>query len=385
LPSVPQSPFSDGAGPRLPELDTVRGIAILAVTGLHASWPALAAAPAQSPAGQIVMAIHLGCGFGVPLFLVVSAVGLSRHYNNPFPGVGGYVAFLMRRAGRLLPAYVTWSLVTVAILQPERLQSVLGIARVLGNGSADVQFYFVPLIFQLYLVWPAIRLLVDFTSTSRVCAVATVAVAATVSSGWWKIHDTGMIPQGTWGLLPLFLVYVCIGVVMAGRVDQLRALARSRVAIAIVAAATCIAAANMFTGAVDQIGPHRDGLAVLLAVSIFNVQNMVYSSTATVLIALLAFRIEGTTGARYLQKISTRAYGIFLVHMLLLTVVVDPRAVDPGPSTGTAIGPVVTLLIGWTWCTSAGYALVSLLERVPLLRFAVSNRGLSIFRRGDAA
>jgi len=62
---------------RLPELEILRGLAIAAVVMIHTAWGYAIAAGLDRPAGRVAVALHLTAGFAVPLFVVLSAVGLS--------------------------------------------------------------------------------------------------------------------------------------------------------------------------------------------------------------------------------------------------------------------------------------------------------------------
>ena len=100
------------SAPRLPEVDALRGVAIVAVVGLHVSFAYVLAAP-PGPATTAALAPHLLVGPGTPLFVALSMAGLALGYPRPMGFGGEYGAFLARRARRILPAYVFWTALTL--------------------------------------------------------------------------------------------------------------------------------------------------------------------------------------------------------------------------------------------------------------------------------
>jgi surface polysaccharide O-acyltransferase-like enzyme len=89
----------------------------------------------------------------VPLFLALSGYGLAKKYTKGFV----WHTFLSSRLSKLLPLYILWSLTIWLTLElnPEwRIMPLQPIWKQLLLGTADYQLYFVPLILQLYLLFP---------------------------------------------------------------------------------------------------------------------------------------------------------------------------------------------------------------------------------------
>ncbi|MFP6626411.1 MAG: acyltransferase, partial [Deltaproteobacteria bacterium] len=209
---------------RVAELDVLRGLAITAVVGLHVTWAYLIQAPLDRPEGKAVAVLHLLTGFGVPLFLILSGTGLALRYSQAMKW-RDYRGFLYRRALRLLPAYVTWSLVVAAHTDPALLWPPSRLVSLLLTGSAGPQFYFIPLLCSFYILWPLLRPLAVAAAASCRSAVAITAVATALSLAWWQASAAGLIVANTLTLTGFWLLYMVAGLALA---PHLAGLGRAR-------------------------------------------------------------------------------------------------------------------------------------------------------------
>ena len=283
-------------GGRVRELDVLKGTAMLAVVTLHVSWYYLLAVPPASATGRLFATLHMVSGLGVPLFLVCSAIALSLRYSEPM-GLAAWGAFLLRRSWVLLPAYLFWSLVTAALLKPATLWPGGRLAHLLLEGSADQQFYFVPLLFSVYLLWPLLQPAAVASGRSPATAVAVVALFAALSVVWWKLSVLGFPFNAGPHLFPLWAVYVGVGLALA---PYLGALARSASArlTALAATVTVLAAVSMVATFYGSLLRPVSPAAIALAAMVFR-------------------RRRGAWLAAGLEAIGRRSYGIFLVHLLM--------------------------------------------------------------------
>ncbi len=360
---------------RIAELDVLRGAAILAVVGLHTTWPYLLEAAPHSTIGTIAAAAHLACGLGVPLFLTLSAVGLALRHQAGFGRPRVYGGFLAQRARILLPAYALWSLVTLALIAPHRLWPPVRPLGVLLNGSADAQFYFIPLIFSLYAAWPLLRPLVGIAAGGVAGSFLIVTGGALASVVWWKLHATARVPHGTWAMLPLWLVYVTLGIAVAPGIARWRGLATKLSAIGGAAVLTLATFAVMLTSFRQHVGPQPVPFTISATATIFQVRPMLYIMAASMLLLLLAYRYTDTALADGLGRIGRCSYGIFLVHMLVLRALLWPWSPAPELLARTVPWLVIAIMAGqWATCVAASYAAVAAVMRVPALRPLVSNR-----------
>jgi peptidoglycan/LPS O-acetylase OafA/YrhL len=140
----------------------LRGIAILAVIAIHILANIPHAFQIASPFWPYSLIVDQLGRFCVPLFVMLSGYGFWEKYQKTefHP-----VRFWQRQAMKLLPAYILVSVVSYVIFwliptwrNPLAPHSLLV---QLLTGQADYQLYFVPAIFQLYLLFPVLRKIVQ--------------------------------------------------------------------------------------------------------------------------------------------------------------------------------------------------------------------------------
>lgn len=106
----------------------------------------------QSVAWDIKLAIDQLMRFSVPLFVALSGFGLAEKYRtSPF----SLSDFLQRRVLKLLPWYLLWA--TIIFFAWPHSDSYW---KTILLGRADYHLYFVPMIFQLYVLFPLLWILV---------------------------------------------------------------------------------------------------------------------------------------------------------------------------------------------------------------------------------
>ena len=126
-----------------PEINIFKGVAMVAVIILHVIpilyvfWSPY---PPFSPQAHFLIALDQINRFCVPMFILLSGYLLSLNYESSIAGV---INFYKRRLLKLLPLYLFWWLV-IKLTVPD----------------VGYHLYFVPLIFQLYLLFPILFFLV---------------------------------------------------------------------------------------------------------------------------------------------------------------------------------------------------------------------------------
>lgn len=129
-----------------------KGFAILAVVALHVLSLFSAKLYFIKPSALILVSLNQIARFCVPLFLALSGFGLSRKYQNQVPQ---FKDFILSRMKKLLPLYLLWSLLMMFLSNSNLLFDITNphFWRKILLGTADYHLYFVPMIFQLYLLF----------------------------------------------------------------------------------------------------------------------------------------------------------------------------------------------------------------------------------------
>lgn len=144
----------------MPELDSVRGLAILLVLFFHGIAPPLK--PGLSSAGKFIFALSQHGWTGVNLFFVLSGFLIRGIIVDSRHRPGYYRRFYIRRALRILPAlyttlilllvggWISWRFLALSVLFLANSSPLLGVPLLYGPlWSLAVEEHF-------YLLWPAI-------------------------------------------------------------------------------------------------------------------------------------------------------------------------------------------------------------------------------------
>src|SRR3989344_642934 len=135
-----------------------KGLAILAVVALHIlALPERALITEETK--QWLLVIDQALRFSVPLFVFLSGYGLAKKYEQKLD----LKDFYQKRVLKILPLFFLWTSGTYVISWILKLPFQTSLTdwwKVVFFGQSDYHFYFVPMILQLYLLFPVIRLMV---------------------------------------------------------------------------------------------------------------------------------------------------------------------------------------------------------------------------------
>jgi probable poly-beta-1,6-N-acetyl-D-glucosamine export protein len=154
-------------------ITALKGIAILCVVGIHVL--SSVKAPIFTEGLQRYFFITLDQLFrvSVPLFVVLSGFAFARKYQSTAFKVK---EFFTSQVVKLIPLYLFWSLlfIAAAYLIPAWFNPTDNTNwwQILFMGKADYHLYFIPMIFQLYVLFPVLRFAMQKSSPSFVLAVA---------------------------------------------------------------------------------------------------------------------------------------------------------------------------------------------------------------------
>ncbi|MEK7565888.1 MAG: acyltransferase [Patescibacteria group bacterium] len=136
------------------KIDIFKAVAVIAVILIHfVSAYLLIFEKWGSLNWQLNLVIDQVSRFSVPLFVALSGYGLARKYLSAPLNLKDYY---LRRVTKLLPWYFFWA--TVLLIVVPHGSYVLWKQYVFGR--ADYHLYFVPMIFQFYVLFPPVLFLV---------------------------------------------------------------------------------------------------------------------------------------------------------------------------------------------------------------------------------
>lgn len=143
-----------------PQVNYLKGLAIFAVIAVHIVNTVVARFPAYGQMWKNLVLADQLTRFSVPLFLALSGFALAQKYATHPPG---FFSFLSGRTLKLIPPYLVWSVIYLLAGQlffsGSALSGGVPLWQIFFLGKAQYHLYFVPLLFQAYLLFPLLLLL----------------------------------------------------------------------------------------------------------------------------------------------------------------------------------------------------------------------------------
>lgn len=246
------------------------------------------------------------------------------------------------------------------------------------GGINGYQLYFIFVTLQIYLLFPLIFALVQRTRRFHVPLLAVSAalqVGIYVAATYWN-PTTGWWGENFWHLYATFVPYqffILLGVVTAFHRERIESVLL-RHAPLVFAAATLTAVGAQVLYRI-RLG---DETAPIVASAVFQPANFVLyvvlvAAVYTVGLLLARNRHRLPRLTRFAAYGAKRSFGVFLVHVMVLSTLLLPRAADGSPwlttvlpsPFGTAVAYVVTLVVT--------LGIVELLSRAPKAQWWVGR------------
>jgi peptidoglycan/LPS O-acetylase OafA/YrhL len=323
--------------PIMHELNTLRGLACLAVLFFHGLWWYI---PESATGAESWLRTATEGGYrGVNLFFVLSGLLITNILLKSRARPEYFSTFYKRRALRILPAYymllgllalygVSHGFLALSLLYMSNMAPLLGVHMSYGpHWSLGVEE-------QFYLLWP---LLIQRFSTRTVVVLAVGLIVNSVLLGLQLHTSSPLVTMPIWhaghglalgALLAIFL--------------------RSRFA----ARKNVLAAAGLLTGfgAIAIAAPGMHWPATVLTAQAVG-WDLIFA--ATLLFALLArsSHYEWLLRPKILQFFGDISYGLYLIHVLVF--MVYHRIVAPGDSLGS-------ILLEFAVCSTIAIGLAAL-------------------------
>lgn len=344
-------------GGRVPWLDVLRVVAILAVITIHTVSPLTAGATVRtfSSAWWAAATMNTFSLWCVPVFVMISG-GLLLRQRRPQSATD----FYRRRFHRIGVPLVFWTVVYLLLRNTLFGEQLSGhqLAHDVARGHPFLQMYYLYVIAGLYVVTPPLRLLVARWSAERLRTVAIGVLAFNVADFTLAaVFGAGGVNALTeW--VP-FLGYFLAGAwLMSSPVGA--ATARRAGVVALAAAIATITLAALF---IDVFGWNAIGRYFLG----YQSPTVVVMSCALFL-AVRAWAEEREWRPRPgLTHAGAVTFGIFLLHPLLLVPLLQHYGRPSSLVTVLTVVPVIVLSV-----TLVSGVVTSALMRVPVARRLVS-------------
>jgi surface polysaccharide O-acyltransferase-like enzyme len=306
-------------------LDIFRGLAILAVLGIHVSGHSLHMAEVDSRAWIVLAFSNRALQFAVPAFLLLSALLNLRPLLERPPGA----AWVYRRLRRAVWPYLIWSLIFLAISyrhDPGALTPALVVAKIAG-GNAYYHLYFLLLVIQLYVLLPFLAPL--FRRRPPFWAVATGALG--LQAAIYAANRRWPIVTAPGSVIFWYVPSIAVGCWLSTRWSRLAELARKAFLPALLVAAAAFAIHAPL--AMDLLRHEA------LNTFVFQASLSLYAAAAS--LALMGVSGSGAAAwaAAPLRYIGARSLEIYILHPLAILALDEwlPFSIPRSPAVSTAV------------------------------------------------
>ncbi len=336
------------------ELDYLRGIAIIGVLLIHVVSQIVSRPEPGAFSANYAMFWNQWSRFCVPVFIFVSGLLLTfRNRARTFR----YFPWVKRRAVDLLVPYLLWTLLSIMNLHkwgrinPEWIRSV-----VFTGWGYYFQLYFIPLIFQFYLLSPIFLWLSRGKRSVPATAVAVIFNLAYL--GYYRLTYLGLMPEtdltrmifsNIQGNFPAWVGYFSLGCLVGTRLDACRSFIK-RVPWWLVGVTYTAALGFLLRDYYHSVSVSGDwmnpGENFMRPVVFW------YSATAVLLFWKVALRRPGT---KFVRSLGNYSFGIYLVHLVFhnwLKVLWGGSLYDGWVGASAAFLIVLTLSYAFTWFLS---------------------------------
>ncbi len=134
---------------RVKSIDSLRGLAILAVILIHTTTRTLEASDFNLVGFPQTLFLNQIARFAVPLFFIISGFVLEISFKNE-----SYWSFIKRRLSKIFIPYALWSLIYYFFVYTNNNDNLF---KVFFWGNASYQLYFIPALLVFYLLFPVIH------------------------------------------------------------------------------------------------------------------------------------------------------------------------------------------------------------------------------------
>ncbi|MGB9378068.1 MAG: acyltransferase [Mycobacteriales bacterium] len=283
--------------------------------------------------------------WAVPVFVMMSGALVLGS-----PRWSGAASFYRRRLVKIGIPAVAWIAIYIAFrgLYLHQEFGVRQAAKLTLAGYPYVHLFYLFVIFGLYAVAPGLRILIEHISRGQLVAIT----AIWLSLGWFNefIGPALDVPTAN-NAVTFFIPYV--GYFLAGYVLRDAVVRGLRAWLLVVGIALLIVGEAATAYALDTLAPLNKFSALTIPMSIM-------AFIVLLQVGRVAER-RGFTG-RLAAGLSSAAFGVYLIHLIVLSVFTDRAGIDITPATpgGLALALAGTVVASW--------AIILVVQRIPLLK-----------------
>src|SRR5947209_247656 len=360
--------------PYIYELDPLRAVTAVTVIAVHVLSGTMGLNQTQTGL-QVQNGLLTSVHFTRDVFMFVTALALTYvYFRRPFSGK----RFWAKRSIGILVPYCIWSIAYTWVNTSEHSPAAFAKLALLNilTGNASYQLYYILLTLQLYLVLPLFLLFLKHIKHHpwRALGISFALQVLLMYVDYRYLQQGTLASSGVWQVvaayqdrfLLTYQFYFILGGLAALYLKQARAFVLSHGKW--IVSGFVLALAALWVHFLLQVDVYHESLGY--ATSVLQPMMTFYSPVVIVLLGFLACRWASRTdqqghpkGYRFWRLLSDASFGIYLVHVFILTALLQ-RVVPLMPEAWP-----VALRIFLTWFLTAGGAvgISILLMKTPVL------------------
>ena len=368
------------ARPYIDELDLMRPVTAVTVVAVHVLSGTTMLNHTQAGL-QVQNGIFISVSVTRDVFMFITALALTYvYFGRPFSGK----RFWAKRSISILLPYCIWSIAYTWVNTSQHSPvafAKLALFNIL-TGNASYQLYYILLTLQLYLVLPLFLLFLKHIKHHpwRALGISFALQVLLMYVDYRYLQQGTLASSGVWQVvaayqdrfLLTYQFYFILGGLAALYLKQARAFVLSHGKW--IVSGFVLALAALWVHFLLQVDVYHESLGY--ATSVLQPMMTLYSPTVIVLLGFLACRWANTDigrahpkGYRFWHILSDASFGIYLVHVFILTALLQ-RVVPLMPEAWP-----VALRVFLTWFLTAGGAagISILLMKTPVLSHLVGR------------
>lgn len=287
-------------------INHLKGLAILAVVGIHTVNLFTSFFPQKSISWNTLIILDQIFRFSVPVFVSLSGFALTKKYLHSLSSIR-YKEFFFNRVLKLLPLYLVWSLIyyIFSTLIPGWSGFIQGtnLLKALVLGRSEFHLYFVPMIFQAYLLFPLIVRLVK--RNPLICVLLSFVIQV---FSYLITSKLGFSDQNQYILFSNWIFYFVVGIYLS--IYKLSISIKLFGAILII-----VGLYATITNAFNLVNLNKN---IIDATKFTRIEVLIYS-LGVITVGLTANRLHKVNNI--ILKIGENSYQIYLGHVLILHII----------------------------------------------------------------
>jgi Predicted acyltransferases len=292
------------------EIDFIRAVGVLSVIAIHVTG-------AYILTSRVAYYWNIGMRFAVPLFIILS--GFVLYYVDSRKESFSLITFWIKRSKKIIIPYVIWNIIYLLYsTRHEKITSdIPAFLKVLENnilmGVGTYHLYFVLVIFQLYLIYPLIRLAArkNMKLTLIVSFILTMYSQTLIYLG---VQNKAAIPETVlpfYLLPPVWIFFFVFGMYISKNIKEVRRIVSQKSAAS--------GAVWLFTYLIIIIDTKLSNTVE----SSIKPSVIVYSVISFIFIYGMALKMANThsIAGKFMDFLSEQSFLIYLSHVLFLKLI----------------------------------------------------------------